>query len=123
MNRVSWIDHPEFKLVANGGQWNKFMCISPGVAMIDDYEVYFPVGWETDFTSSPSWARSLVAQLGTHAPAVILHDRLLDMGASRRIARSWMSLQLKELALVSNAKRWRIVSAVWLYDQKLKITQ
>lgn len=118
---IVWAGYPEFQLVSNGGNWNKFCCVKSGEVILNSYLVSFPEGWETDFTSSPMWARSFVSQLGAHAPAVLIHDKLLDDGCPRAVARYWLDAQLRGLSLVSNAKRRRIVAAVWMYDSGLGV--
>lgn len=119
---ITWLAEPDCRLIKGDGHWNTFRCVTPGAVMLDDVVVEFPLGWVTDATSSPVWARSLLPQLGAHVPAALLHDRLLDLGWPRATARYWMNEQLRELTLVSRARRWRMVSGVWLYDQTQKFT-
>lgn len=118
-------ENPEIRILNAGGRWNKH-------EVREEFSVYcrefnlrlvFPVGWTTDFTSSPAWARGFVSQLGSHSPASLIHDRLLDLGHPRNFARKVMSAQLKELSLVPIWRRQIIVLGVFLNDQLIETKQ
>jgi hypothetical protein len=117
---IIWAKKPVFKLISNEGQYNVFECIEDGLATYGDVALSFEVGWATDFTSSPLWARSFLPQVGAHAPASLIHDRALSLGLPRHICRAILNDQLKLLQMVSKKKRIMILCGVWLYDMCLK---
>ena len=114
---IAWIREPRFELI-NDGSYNRFLCTSYGIVRLDNKDVLIPTGWRTDMTSVPAWGRSLVPQLGAHAPAVLLHDRLLDLGYPRKEARRWLAAQLALLPRVKR-RRFAIVAGVWLFDLRI----
>lgn len=123
MNFVWSTTEPLICILPNGGHWNKFMVLEEFLMRCDKHSLRltFPVGWETDFTSSPPWSRGFVSQLGAHSPAALLHDRMLDLGHDRHFARSVMNEQLKDLTLVPNWRRYLIIGGIFLNDQKIKL--
>lgn len=105
-----------FRLV-NDGHYRTVECIHAGRAEFGDGTmVDFPLGWGTDITSTPWFLHSLIPQLGPHAPAAILHDRLLDLGVPRKIARRWMRRQLQQLPLVNPWRKFGMIAGVWCFD-------
>ena len=101
--------------------FNRHICREPGTAVLDDeILVEFPVGWVTDMTSSPWWARTFVPQLGPHVPAVLLHDRLLNLDYDRDTCRFWLREQLKLLPKVPRRHYLFIVAGTTCYDYLLK---
>jgi len=124
MIHFAWIEEPIFTLI-NDGWYRTHECTKSGSVIYSDVngdrlEIKFDKGWATDFTSSPLWARSFLAQSGPHLPAALIHDWLLDKGFDRDFSRKLMSLQLKELPNVKPFIRRRMVSSVWFYDKFLE---
>lgn len=118
--RILWSKRPEFCLV-NDGYYQTVVCVVDGCVELGDSPlvVTFPVGWKTDVTSTPWFLHSLLSQLGPHSPAAILHDRLLDLGMHREIARYWMVMQLHQLPLVNPWRRRIMHAGVWFFDKIL----
>jgi hypothetical protein len=114
---IDWIREPRFELI-NGGSYNRFICTSYGIVRIDNKDILIPTGWRTDMTSVPAWGRGFVPQLGAHAPAVLVHDRLLDLGYPRKEARRNMIEQLDLLPRVKWWRKWLLINGVRLYDMK-----
>lgn len=116
-------ENPEICILNAGGRWNRHIVREEFSVKLGTtgLVVSFPVGWTTDFTSSPAWARGFVSQLGAHAPASLIHDRLLDLGHPREFARNVMNEQLKELSLVPIWRRQIIVLGVFFNDQLIRI--
>lgn len=122
--RVRWVKAPVFKTIPNGGRYNRNECICSGEVVLTpengtQVKVDFPLGWQTDFTTRPRWARLLIDQTGPHIPAIIIHDRLLETH-SRDFARKAMAAQLKALVLVPKWQRRAAVFGVFLNDQLIK---
>lgn len=115
---IEWIREPRFELI-NGDSYNRFLCTSYGIVRINKKDVLIPTGWRTDMTTVPAWGRGFVPQLGAHAPAVLLHDRLLDLGWSRREARR---VFIEQLRLLPRVKWWRkhlLIGGVYLFDARI----
>jgi Protein of unknown function (DUF1353) len=113
---VTWSVQPVFSLI-NDGYFNQMICTTAGEARLGhDRSLVFPLGWRTDITSTPWYFSSLLSQLGPHAPAAIIHDRLLNLGFSRAYAWKWMRLQLRQLPRVTRPRRWFMLGGTWLYD-------
>lgn len=114
---VVWLERPEFELIQDDHRFNKFRCFVPGRAKLSDGRVVeFEIGWVTDVTSAPTIMAIVLAQLGPHAPAALLHDKLLELGLPRKYARRWMKVQLSQL---DNVKKWRkhaMYYGVYFYD-------
>ena len=117
---VEWVVEPRFRLNHEDRRYENFWCYHAGQAILHDGDtqivVDFEVGWKTDITSSPLLFQALVPQTGPHAPAAVLHDRLLDMGLPRAEARRWMWIQLQQLELVSKSRRRVMYAGVWFWD-------
>lgn len=115
--RVEWAPAPVVELMMDG-DYDKFQCVKAGRAILggSDDVVDFPKGWVTDVTSSPLILRPLVPQLGPHAPAALLHDRMLETGRKRSQARKWMWRQLKQLPKVCLGRRYAMFIGVWIWD-------
>jgi hypothetical protein len=118
---IVWISIPQFELIEGAGDYNTFKCVKAGSVKLGGELIEFEIGWISDMTSSPLWAHSFVPQLGPHAPAVIIHDKLLDMGRPRKEARFWLNKQLLILKRVTPTRRSLIVSGVWFYDMKKRL--
>ena len=112
---IEWVTEPEVTLLKSDGHWNTFRVTSSGKAVIDGVFLHFPVGWETDVTSTPRWVRGFLPQLGPWAPAALIHDRLL-VTHSRKYARRVMWSQLKLLPKVSRLEKFAMYSGVRLCD-------
>lgn len=119
---ITWKKIPIFQLI-NDDTYNTFICVEKGSVLLGDFELDFPVGWITDISSVPPILSSFLPQIGPHSPAAILHDRLLEVG-TRKNARKWMLIQLKELKKISRARRWFMYFGVWFWDNVyLKLTK
>jgi hypothetical protein len=117
---IVWIREPRFELI-NGGSYNRFLCTSYGIVRIDNKNTLIPTGWRTDMTSVPAWGRGFVPQLGAHAPAVLLHDYLLDLGWPREAAKRVFIEQLNLLPQVKRWRKWLLVGGVTLYDARIAL--
>lgn len=118
---MNWINIPRFELLRNDDMWNMFECIEEGWAVYTDshkcvISLRFEVGWKTDISSTPSWARSFLSQTGPHSPAALVHDKALEMGLSRKIARNILKDQLKYLDKMSKFKKMLMITGITLYD-------
>ena len=118
---LEWLAIPRFALLPADGHWNKFECIRSGAVSYNGEIIDFPIGWTTDVTSSPPWGRSFLSQLGPHAPAALLHDRLLDLNYVRAYARKAMVYQLRLLELVVPWRLQLMAAGVWVGGQWRKI--
>jgi hypothetical protein len=114
---IQWSEEPVFELVNSDRNFNSFVCSKPGSVRLKGVGVIeFHVGWPTDVTSSPWYVQWLIPQLGPHAPAAVLHDRLIGLGFPTAVARKWMHLQLKQLPKVKWWRRMAMVTGVWLWN-------
>lgn len=113
---IRWVAKPVFELIENEGNWDKFITVREGIVVVNDEIIRFPIGWVTDITSSPLWARGFVGQLGPHSPAALIHDRLLETGHSRKYSRQVMKKQLDLLEKVGKLTKWWMFCGVWVYD-------
>ncbi len=115
---IEWVEHPQISFV-NESPFTKVICTKPGKVILGEtLAIDFPLGWRTDVTTTPRILLPLIPQIGAHNPASLLHDRLLDLGYPRHIARQWMVLQLKELKDVSKARELLMHVGVMLLDLK-----
>lgn len=118
---IEWIKKPVLELI-NDDQYETFRCSHYGCVMLHGRvglprKLEFHLGWRTDITSVPRPLRWLIPQIGPHAPAAILHDRLLDEGVPRRMARRWARIQLDQLKdRVSRFRRMAIMAGIWFWD-------
>jgi len=114
---------PEFKLLPDGG-WRLFRCVTAGRVEVRSGDsviaIVFPVGWETDLTSTPRALLWALPQLGPHAPASAVHDRALDMWKAGEItlkqARQVGVAMLDHLDDVGRLARWSWVLGVTFND-------
>jgi hypothetical protein len=117
LDEILWLEKPKFELVDDDELYVFFVCTKRGLALLgDSTRVEFELGWRTDVTSTPSFLSPIVPKLGPHAPAALLHDRLLDLGFPRAYARKWMRNQLKALRKVEKWRKWAMHAGVWVYD-------
>jgi hypothetical protein len=114
---ITWKTRPVFSLV-NDEYYRTLVCTAAGEVElgVGGCMLSFPVGWRTDIASVPWFLQSLLSQIGAHAPAALLHDRMLDMGFPRDVARKWMHTQLKQSPRVTRCRRWLMLAGVWCYD-------
>lgn len=119
---IRWQARPRFELLPWGGLYNRYQALTAGAVLVDGVVISFPKGWVTDITSSPWWAYSIIAQTGPHAPAALLHDRLLELGYARSYARSVMAMQLRLLVRVHPVHRALMIAGVWLHDARLALS-
>lgn len=118
---IWWVSSPDFGLYCDDQMYDKVICTRRGLARLvepggDYLEVDFPEGWVSDVTSSPLAFRMLVPQLGPHAPAAILHDRLLNTGFARGDARRWMWVCLSGLHQAHWLRRFAMYAGVLCWD-------
>lgn len=113
---ITWTQQPRFEIIENDGRWDRFVCVAAGLAEVNGHQIYFPLDWITDAASVPKLLRSIVDQLGPHLPAVLIHDRMLELGYPRKVARAALVAQLKELRQVTRFRRFAITVGVWGYD-------
>jgi len=119
---IRWLDNPRFELITDDGQCNRFRCVEEGLATLGgNMSVRFPKGWISDVTSTPLLLHPFLPQLGPHAPAALLHDRLLNLGKKRSLARLWMWRQLKQLDNVTRSRRYVMFLGVWIWDHFTKV--
>lgn len=118
---IEWEKIPRFEIVGDDDTWNTFICISSGRASFEGIEIIFEEGWITDIASVPWWARSFIPQIGPHSPAALVHDKLLNMGIKREIARQAMVSQLERSPKVNNFQKWLMETMVAIYDLYVKI--
>lgn len=118
--RVLWPVEPQFRLNQLDRMYQDFWCDEAGQAILVDGDnqlvVKFDYGWPTDISSTPSIFRVFVPQTGPHAPAAVLHDRLLGLGMDRAVARKWMHTQLLHLDKVTKFRRRSMYVGVWAWD-------
>ena len=117
---IEWIDRPKFEL-KDESPYNKVVCSKSGGVCLNGMIINFPVGWETDITTTPRILFWLLPQLGSHNPTAILHDRLLDLKYPRKVARFWMKEQLIALEDVTKLRRNIMWLGVWLKNTSLNI--
>lgn len=117
---VLWPVEPRFHLNHEDRRYQDFHCGEPGQAILADGDrqliVKFDLDWPTDIASTPLIFQIFVPQIGPHSPAAILHDRLIEMGMKRSVARRWMWIQLQALPLVPKWRRYAMYAGVWLWD-------
>ena len=118
---VVWRRVPTLQLINDDFSFNKFIVTSGGIAIWRGEAIVFPKGWVTDVASTPVWARGLFPQLGPHSPAALLHDRMLDTGRERSLARTAMLDCLNSLSIGIIVKASMYV-AVFLWDQWVRLT-
>lgn len=114
---IVWVTEPEFALINADSNFNRFRCIKAGEVQLRDVgSIKFELDWVTDVTTSPWYAQWLVPQLGPHAPAALLHDKLLELGFPRAEARRWMVKQLRLLPKVSRLRKISMTAGVAALD-------
>lgn len=118
---IKWEKIPRFEIIGDDDMWNTFKCVSDGKAFFNDIEIVFEIGWKTDIASVPWWGRSFLAQIGPHSPAALIHDKLLEMGVERDLARRAMEEQLKMSPKVIKIHRKLMIWGVAFYDLWSKI--
>lgn len=118
---VTWIEKPEFKFIFKYKGKHYYRVVKSGKAIWKDLEIEFPQWWVTDFASVPRWAMWLIKQDGPYRYATVLHDKALEDGWKRSIARDifWDELKTAE-SQTGKFKTAIIFAAVWWYDFKLK---
>lgn len=112
---INWFSKPTISFPTDP-PYHSLICTKAGTVILGELKVDFPVGWRTDLTSTPRWLYWLVPQVGAHNPAVLIHDRLLDLGYDRATARRWLVEQLHLLDDVSTVRRTLIHGGVLLRD-------
>ena len=117
---ITWLKKPTISF-PHEAPYHRLVCTAPGSVQLGGLLVDFPLGWRTDLTSTPRPLYSLVPQVGAHNPAVLIHDRLLDLGYPRKTARHWMVKQLLLLNEVSKTRRILIHAGVYARDTQLLV--
>lgn len=118
---VEWTEKPKFEFAYKKGKVSYYRTIKAGKAIWKGLELEFELGWVTDFASVPWWAMWLVKQDGPYRYATVLHDKALEDGWKRSIARDifWDELKTAE-SQTGKFKTAIIFVAVWLHDFDLK---
>ena len=109
---IRWLKIPRMEIL-NTPPHKTARCFEAGAVLLDGRLVEFPMGWTTDVTSTPRCLYWLLPQLGGHNSASLLHDRLLDLGWPRDIARHYMALQLETLGDAGEVSRFRRTAMCW----------
>jgi len=91
------------------GDWVYGIYLSPGVSISDRQTmiVTVPAGFDTDFSSVPGWALSLMGEYDRHDLAGVIHDWLYRVRAPREAAdRVWWIVARSGLRRVGPVRGW-----------------
>lgn len=112
-DNFKWNPRPKIKRISK----TRWEVTELGEADWGGYKVVIPVGWDTDLATVPNILQWLVPRDGSHGYAAMVHDRLLESGYKRSIARKWMREALRHDH--KQISWWRIKAmygGVWFYD-------
>ena len=63
-----------------------------------------PVGFVTDFATTPQWAQSVVPKIGTYTKATILHDYWYKAATNTK---KWADKEFLKACLILGTPKWK----------------